>query len=344
MKTDEALAAEQALEAKIEAAGLDQVRRPFATDTAAATEEAPAATEPVAEEAPVAEAPAEAAETDAEPPTGDPVAAAVLAKYGNDPAKLAQAHAELQKKLGQQGQELGEHRQQSAEYERVQAELEEIKQRLDKPAAQPQFVDQATADWYDQQVETNPVQALEWARSNNTLLFQRGLATWKELDPFGAGQYATHLQIETAKAEMRETQAAQPRGGGVNDALATVFAQHPEYSQYANDLTAVMGRNQFAADAYTAAVQGGNQQQIEGAITTLFRLAEADTLRAIALSGGTPAEGTSTTDVATATTSTDHPDEAAKPASHVDAFREQFRKEAERYNGERAIPGAYVAR
>lgn len=342
MKSDEAIAAEQALEAKLQAGGLDQIRRqpsfdePEAVELATPTESA----EEIQAEEPVA-----AEVTVAEPQEGDPVAAAVLAKYDNDPAKLAQAYAEIQKKMGQQGQELGEHRQQSAEYERVSAELEAIKQRLDTPAPQPQYVDQATADWYDQQVIDNPVQALEWARTNNNLLFQRGIATWKDFDPYAASQYATHLQIETAKAEMEQRYTQQPKqGGGVNDALANVFARNPEYNQYASDLSTVMEGNKFAADAYTAAVQSGNQQQIEGAITTLFRLAEADTLRAIALSGGTPAEGTSATEVATATTSTEHPGEAAPPPSGVDVFRQQFREEAQRRAGERAIPAHYVAR
>lgn len=340
MQSDESLAAAQAVEEKLAAAGLDTVRRSGLSEPVAAAEEATPAAEPVVQDTVVEETtpePANVTETE----QGDPATASVFAKYGDDPQKLAQALAHAQRKLGELGNQLGSTRQENAEYERVLAELDEIKQQMQQPQT-PAFVDQATVDWFDQATYENPAQAVEWARQNNNqLLFQRGLSTWKEQDPFGASQYATALQLEEMRNELRAQQSTVPvdDSAQMHGALSSVLSQHPEFNQYANELGTVIERYPHVA----AGLKGGMQEK-EQAIETLFALAERDTLRALALNGGTPPEPTTTSEVVSATTSQEHPDEAPAPPSPQEAFRAQFRQEAERYSGERAIPGAYVAR
>lgn len=339
--SDAADAARMALEEKLAGAGLDNIRR--VEMTPATQEVTPVVEEPVEEQTEeVVSTPEEPIAPEVTPPVpeGDPVSASVLAKYGNDPVKLAQAHAELQKKLGEQGSELGEQRQRAAEHEQMRAELDELKARQQAPAP---YVDQATVDWFDQATFDNPHGAVEWARSNNNpLLFQRGLATWKEQDPFAASQYATSLQIENAKAEMEQrlaTRGAADDGSQMQLALSSVLGQHPEFGQYANDLESVISR-------YPGVAAGlrGSQEDKQSAIETLFALAERDTLKSIALSGPTP-ETASTQQVVTATTSQDHPEQEEQVSSPLDEFRQQFADEAKRFGGERAIPNnAYVAR
>lgn len=340
MKTDEAIAAEQRLEERLASVGADQIRRNTFSDEPAAPEPGTPANEPepaaetvVEETAPVVEEPA--APTTVETPAvdGDAAVQAYLAKYGGDVNKALQAAVSASKKLGELGNDLGQTRQENAELERVVEELAQLKGRLDERPEPVQHVDAATVDWFDEQVLTNPAQAVEWARTQrNDLLFQRGIQTWKDIDPFAASQYVTDLKIANHDLRVNERIASQaPRGGNsVNDALANVIAARPEFAQYADDLGNVLANNTFAADAYKAAVASGDQKQIEGAIQTLFSLAEGDTLRHLALSGATPIDGRTTAEVATTTTSQDRPEaEPAKP-SGVEQFRDQFREEAER--------------
>lgn len=340
MKSDEALAAEQTLEAKLADIGVrPPVRNPGDSKPApepVVVEEAPAAEAPAAVEEPV-EAPAAVEEIAAEL-AQDPTAAAVLAKYGNDPTKVAQALAHAQRKLGQQGSELGDERQKAAEYETILTELQAMREQQAQPQQQ-QFVDQSTADWFDQQLLDDPVRTMEWARQNNNqMLYQRGISTWKDVDPYGASRYANAVDMQALEqrlASQRPTNDSVEMQSALNQVLST----HQEFVQYADDLPNVIERYPLVA----AGLSGG-QEQKQQAIETLFALAERDTLRSLALTGATPVDTTSSTAVAVPATAEQIPDEEAAQPSAQDQFREQFRKEAERYGGERVIPGAYVAR
>lgn len=334
MKSDDALAAEQALEAKLAEAGADKVRRHTFDEQPATTaeEEAPAATE----EPPPAEPETPAAE-EASAPVENAAVAAYLKKYNGDVNKALEAAVSAQRKLGELGNELGEHRQQAAEYEQVISKLEQLEGRLNQPPQQP-VVDQATVDWLDEQITLNPAAAPQYAaqalQAGQHMLYERIMETWFAVQPRAASQFDTAVRIEQVKQELAAQTPARDENVVMQAALQQVLAEHPEFHQYADDLASTIER-------YPAAAAGlkGSQQEKQQAIETLFALAERDTLRSLALSGNTPAESTSATDVATATTSQDHPDQAPAEPTPLEKWREDFRETADQMRG-----GAFVVR
>jgi len=334
MKSDEAVAAEQAVEAKLAEAGADHLRQ--MTPAEAAPEKLGTPAEEPVEAADVEETVAPEAT-----PGDDPAISALLAKYGGDINKALQAAVQAQRKLGEMGNELGQKRQENSEYERIISELADLKQQINQPTA-PQVPDQQTVDWLDEQIALNPAAAPQYAaqalQANQPLLYQRIMRQWFDHDPYAATEFSNQIRFEQVKQELQQ-QAPRDENVQMQAALTQVLSEHPEFDQYAGDLEATISR-------YPAAAAGlrGTQEEKKQAIETLFALAERDTLRAIALSGQTPAAPSATTEVATATTSQEHPDEAPAPPKPLDVFREQFRQEAARYSGERAIPNAYVAR
>lgn len=325
---EKAIAAEQAVEAKLAEAGAGEVRRHQFADTAAPEEGTPA--EPAPDERPrdeqgrfTAEETAQEApeaEEEAPAPEGDPAVATVLSKYGSDPEKLAQAYAALQVKLGEQASELGQHRQQSGEYQALLQEITQLKATL----GQQQYP--VDTDWFDQQILDNPYQTLEEARARGDVnLMRRGIQTWKETDPFAASQYVTDLRIQEARDELEQRFQNPPVSGEaqMQTALVNVLGQHQEFNQYADALNGVIARYPGVAQGLT-----GTLQEKEAAIEVLFALAERDTLRALALGGQTPAEPHAETQVATPTTSETREEPPAKTGT--DLFREQFKEEADR--------------
>ena len=338
MKSDAALAAEQALEAKLSESGADQIRRHTFDEAPepVVVEEEPAAPTPAEVEAPT-ETTVETPVEEAAPSSDDPAVAAYLKKYGGDVSKALQAAVSAQPKLGELGNELGEHRQQNAEYERVINELAEIRQQIQQPQVQP-VPDQATIDWVDEQITLNPAAAPQFAvqalQAGQTMLYDRIMETWFAVQPRAASSFETAVRVEQVKQELSAQAPARDENVMMQAALQQVLAENPEFHQYADDLASTI-------EKYPAAAAGlrGSQQEKQQAIETLFALAERDTLRSLALSGNTPAESNSATDVATATTSQDHPDEAPAEPTPLEAWREQFRSEAERMRG-----GAFVVR
>lgn len=341
----DALEAERAVEAKLAEAGADQIRRHSfgdAPETAPVDQGTPveevaadqprnelgqfASNEPPANEARI-EDPA------AEVPGVDPAVQGFLSKYGdpNDPAtlnKAIQGAVHLQRKAGEQSNELGDLRRMvdelSALRETVQADYQ-------ARANAPQPVDQATADWFDQQVMQNPHQALAWAQQQgNQLLVQRGLDTWKEVDPYGAASYRNDLQLAQMQQQMEQRlQAAQqlPIDATVNMALQAVRTRNPGFISYDEALADTLERYPYQAQQLQAAASSGNREQLEGAIETLYSLAERDTLRSLVLSGPAPEQTTSTEQVVTPTTSATH--EPEPEPSQTDQFLAAFRQEAE---------------
>lgn len=272
--------------------------------------------------------------------TQDPAISAYLQKYGGDVNKALQAAVSAQRKLGEQSTEIGESR-------RVIEELSAIREQLAQNAPQP-TIDQPTVDWFDQQVMENPARALEWAANQkNTLLLERGVSIWKDTDPYGAAMYAANLQRQQDRAEF-ERRFNEIQQAPVNDRVATslnnILASHGEYVQYADGIENTIQKYPAAGDAFRSAVESGDQTKIEGALETLFALSERDTLRALALTGQTPADTTSITQVATQTETPEaHGEETPEPTPQDD-FRAAFAQEAARYKGDRVVPNAYVAR
>ena len=350
MKSEEALAAEQSLEAKLTEIGTGRQAR----ETVAATETAPVegtpvterprdeqgrfAAETVADTVEQTPAPAQTAPEPAQ--VEDPAISAYLQKYGGDVNKALQAAVSAQRKLGEQSTEIGESR-------RVIEELSAIREQLAQNAPQP-TIDQPTVDWFDQQVMENPARALEWAANQkNTLLLERGVSIWKDTDPYGAAMYAANLQRQQDRAEF-ERRFNEIQQAPVNDRVATslnnILASHGEYVQYADGIENTIQKYPAAGDAFRSAVESGDQTKIEGALETLFALSERDTLRALALTGQTPADTTSITQVATQTETPEaHGEETPEPTPQDD-FRAAFAQEAARYKGDRVVPNAYVAR
>lgn len=340
MKTDEALAAENAVAEKLASVGADTVRR----STHQAPLEPAGAPEPTPEPEPQAqvedETPAEpAAEAAAETPSAgdDPAISAYLKKYGGDVNKALQAAVSAQRKLGEIGSELGQTRQQNAELEQIITRLDAMEQRAAQPAA-PSLPDQATIDWLDEQITVNPAAAQGYAvqalNAGQTVLYDRIMRQWYDNDPYAATNFSNAIRFEQVKQELQAAAPVRDENTAMQAAVSQVLSEHPEFTQYTDNLAAVIER-------YPAAASGlqGSQEQKQQAIETLFALAERDTLRAIALTGGPAAEAATTHDVVTAATSQDPPTEAPAEPTPLDKWREQFRQEAEKMRG-----GAFVAR
>lgn len=326
----DALEAEQAVEAKLAEAGADSIRRPSFDETpeaAASVEETPA--EParnalgqfITTDGPLAD---ETADEEVVQDATDPAVAAYLARHGGDINKAVKTAAHQAALAARQGTEVGELR-------RIVEELATTQQQQAQQQ-QPQYVDQATVDWFDEQVMTNPVQALEWARQQqNPLLVQRGLSVWKEMDPYEASVYNNSLQNQALAAQFQQQlsqQAQLPLDATVNLALQNVRGRNPQFANYDDALEATLAKHQFARQALEQAANSGDPQQIEGAIETLYSLAVGDTLQSLALTPSSGGDTVTAQDVVTPTVSETR--DPAPELSDTDKFKQAFRQESER--------------
>ena len=344
--SEELIEGSNAVEAKLAEAGADQVRR-FSFDQApeAAPETGTPAEEVSAEipertrdergrfaaaEQPEVAEPEAQGEVAAETPTVDPDVAKFLAKYGGDVDKALQGAVNLQRKAGEQSNEVGELRQL---VEQLSTLNNSISQAQAQP--QPQYVDQGTIDWFDQQVYDNPNQAVELARQQgNSILFQRGLAAWKEIAPADYAVYVNELRNQQyfgqiqQQLQQQQQQAQLPQDAQINLALSNVLNRNPEFTTYSDVLDSTMEKYPYAAKLLNAATQSGDSAQIEGAIETLYSLARGDTLYSALRAGDTPEDSTTTAQVAVPQTSETR--EAPAEPTAEDEFRQAFRQEAER--------------
>lgn len=343
MKSDDAMAAEQAVEAKLAEAGADQVRRHTFSDAPETAPEVGTPAEEISAEQPrndlgqfaSSDQPEEPEETIATADESglDPSVQKYLAKYGGDKDKAIAAAVEAQRQLGRQSTEVGDLRAQNAEYEALISELQGLRSDIAQNRAN-QPIDQGTVDWFDQQVMQNPQGAMEWARQQgNQILMQRGLDTWKEFDPYGASSYRNDIQLATLQQQMaQERQAAVqlPVDASVNLALQNVRSKNPEYASFDEAIGTTLQRNPWLQSQLQTAAKSGDPSQLEGVIETVYGLARGDTLYNALQSGVTPDSTTTTTEVAVPATSETR--EAPPEPTAQDAFRASFREEAERQN------------
>jgi len=340
--SEELIEGQSGVEAKLAEAGADQVRRHSFDEAPEVTEAAPEGTPAeetqrardeqgrfAAQEQPEAQAPEDVVEEVAVDNEGNPDVAKFLAKYGGDVDKALEGAVNLQRQSGQQSNELGELRQ-------LVSELGTLNQNISAAQNQPQqqYVDQGTVDWFDQQVYENPNQAVDWARQqNNSILFQRGMAVWKEQDPYGASVYTNELRNQQMRSELEQKFQAQtqlPQDAAVNLALQGVLSRTPEYSTFSDVLGATFEKRPWLQEQLNQAASTGNPQQIETVIEAAYDLARGDTLFSALRAGDTPDNSATTADVAVPSTSETR--EAPAEPSKVDQFREEFRQEAERRN------------
>jgi hypothetical protein len=326
----DALDAEAAVEAKLEEAGADTIRRPSFPEPEAVEDPVEGTPGPLrndlgqyttAEDTEVEETTDEV--VDADTPQGDPAVAAFLKKYGGDVDKALEGAVHLQRKAGEQSNEVGELRRMVDELSTLSQSMQQANQ------PQQQFVDQAT---YDQQVVENPAQALEWARQQgNQLLVRRGLSVWKEIDPYEAAVYTNRLENQATYAQMQaqiQSQAQLPRDSTVHLALQSVLNRNPQFTNYNDAIETTLANHPFAGKALEQATNSGDPAQIEGAIETLYHLAVGDTLQTLALTPTGDGDTTTTQDVVTPSVSETR--DPAPPPTPQEQWREEFRQEAER--------------
>lgn len=258
----------------------------------------------------------------------DPAVAAFLRKYNGDVNKAIAGAVHLQRKAGEQSNELGDLRRMVDELsqlrETVQADYQQ------RQANQP--LDQGTVDWFDEQLMQNPYGAIEYARQQgNNLLFQRGLAQWKEMQPYEAAVYTNNLNNAQLRQEVeqRVNAASQlPADANMHMALQNVRASHPEYVNYDDSIGETLAKYPYMQKAVENAYASGDREQLEGALETLYALAQRDTLANIALTGDAPETATTSAEVVAPTVSETH--EPAPEPSPMDKWREEFRQTAER--------------
>ena len=348
-----AFSGRSAVEAKLAEAGADQVRRHSFDDAPeAAPEGIPA--EEVSADTPAgqprnelgqfaseqqSELPDEevqTAEVPTETPNGDPAVAAFLQKYGGDVDKALAGAVNLQRKAGEQSNELGDLR-------RMVDELSQLRETVQADyyqRQQNQPLDQGTVDWFDEQLMQNPQGAVEYARQQgNQLLFQRGLAQWKELQPYEAAVYTNNLNNAQLRQEMEQVRSAAsqvPADANMHMALQNVRANNPQYVNYDEAIGDTLAKYPFMQKAVNDAYSSGDRQQLEGALETLYALAQRDTLTNLALTGEAPENTTASSEVVEPTVSETR--EPEPEPSKLDLFRQQFRETAER-----AQKGIWVA-
>ena len=330
-----------AVEAKLAEAGADQIRRHSFSDAPEAAPEGTPAEEVSADqprnelgqfasEQPEAEAPENVVEEVAaeQEPTGDPAVAAFLKKYNNDVDKALAGAVHLQKKAGEQSNELGDLR-------RMVDELSQLRETVQADyyqRQQNQPLDQGTVDWFDEQLMQNPYGAVEYARQQgNQLLFQRGIAQWKEMQPYEAAVYTNNLnnaQLRQELEQVRSSASQLPADANMHMALQNVRANNPEYVNYDDSIEETLGKYPYIQKVVNDAYASGDRQQLEGALETLYALAQRDTLASIALTGNTPETTTASTQVAEPTVSETH--EPTPEPSPMDQWRQEFRQTAER--------------
>lgn len=335
--TEDGLAADQALDSKLEAL--------YASETANSGPEQDTPAEVEAPETPVETPQAEErpATEPSESPSDDS-AAKILAKYGNDPEKLASAYAQLESKLGLQGQELGEYRRE------VDTRIAEVQRQAAEQIAQVQAQQQAAQ--YAQQAPSaigaaleqgNYYAAAETARQvGDALAYQQVMQAWYA-DPdqaFGAAAY--FQQIAQQESENRILQQIDSRLGGIADNVQPLVQQNAQQSferefltfgrdkddfeQVAPAMLQVAQENNALINQLLASDDPGTRQQGYNFLYREARDRVGDTLAQAATTAATTAAEAARTAKTQATVGSASTSSQSKPQTKVEEFKAGFRE------------------
>lgn len=196
-------------------------------------EEAPE--EPAEEEAPAAEAETEEPEAEETPVERDERLTAYLDKYGGDVDKALTAAVEAQELLGRQGSELGE----------LRKEIQALSERIPEQEEDDPYVpmDSSTVSWFDTLMEENPLQAMEWARQNDSsgTYYSRGMAAWMDTNPAQASTYQMAVMADALRKEFKEELSEKTRPyqadhqrNTINQAWQMAVGENPDIANHAD--------------------------------------------------------------------------------------------------------------
>lgn len=221
--TDDGLAAEKALDSKLEAIYASETGGSGPDEGTPAPVDAPEA----AVETLPAEEPAEpAVAADGE----DPEVAALLEKYGGDQQKALRAAVDAQKLIGKQGNELGEYRREFEErIADVQVQAQAQIQAIQAQQQQQHYTAQAPASINVALEQGNYFAAAETARQTNDPVLINHVMTQWFADPdqaFGAQQYDKWLTQQELRAEF--SQLLDERLGGITDNVQPLMRQQEQ--------------------------------------------------------------------------------------------------------------------
>lgn len=213
--------------------------------------------EPVAEEPAVEETPEEVPE--------------LPEKYqGKSAAEIARMHSELEQRLGQQGSEVGA----------LRNELAQIQSQLQKapPEPAPWETFQQGTDALDEAVLTNPKDTLDWIQNNQPQLYSRAIATWANIDPFGASDYNTEKKLKDVRSEYEERFAsvqapvvASQNQAILNQAIKNVAETHPLYDELKIEAGVLLEKN----PEFQVILENGDVASRERALRNLLDIALA---------------------------------------------------------------------
>lgn len=328
--TEDGLAADKALDAKLDAFYESEV-----AETAAP--EAPAAPETAADTATEPETAAVEPETPVKPPseaaTDDPDVAAVLQKYGGDPNKALRALVDAQSLIGRQGQELGDLRREfEQQIAAIQQQNEQRHVASQAPGAVETLLDQG-----------NFHAAAEYARqAGNTVLYNHVMGQWAA-DPeqaYGAINYAT--AVATMQTEAKLEQLVEQRLSGIQEATQPLIAGQAQqnferdFAVFAQDKTDInnvapeMLRVAQENEAVVSSLLGNEdpavRQQAFQFLYTTARGRIGDTLTQAAHEADTAAQEAAAAAKTAATVGSASTASQAKPMSKVDQAKAEFRE------------------
>jgi hypothetical protein len=176
--------------------------------------EQPAA--PTAQEPEVPQAPGEEEELPEEPSDDDENVVWAKRKYGDDPAKWAQAAKYQEQHISRLAQE-------KKEAEELAGQWYEYAQGVEQQAQQTQTMGMPLSaqeeNWIEQSV-TNPLQAARQAAiSGNFNLYQGVIARLAEDNPMAAAQIGAQIEREMEAAAMQQQQQNGPQQPSLADAM-----------------------------------------------------------------------------------------------------------------------------
>lgn len=225
----------------------------------------PASREPAAETEP------EPAPEDTSPDEEQPPEQEEEAPEPELAAAVPDKTAELEKKLGQLINE--------------NAELRRWQQDQDQRAAmQPPSQQEIT--WFEQAVEQSPGDAATWAvQQGQPLLYEQAIRAWHDVDPVAAGRFERQQEFVQMQALMQAQIAPQLQGASeyaqraqLEGALRSVESRHDDFATVMGGLTAER-TEEIVQSGFPVGILndlGGNQQQKEAVLETLYRWVKAD--------------------------------------------------------------------